>query len=589
MHADFDGNLYYIERGQNRVSRVTYTGNNAPTITQDPLSQLVSAGHPVTFAVAASGQAPLAYQWQRNHVDIDFETDSSYTLDPVALADDGDQFRCVVSNGSGNATSADAVLSVTTNQPPTATILLPTTGTTYGGGDVVDYSGSATDPETGSLTGSAFTWWVNFHHDTHFHPFLPPTTGSTGGSITIPTIGETSANVWYRIHVQVVDPFGLTDEKYVDVLPRTTTMTLTTAPVGLQLTLDGQPFTSPMDVVGVEGIQRALGAPSPQSPGGDTYDFVSWSDGGAQNHTISTPVDDTTYTAVFSNGSGTTATVSSISPGSGPGAGGTAVAIGGTDFLDGAGVTIGGSVAGSATVVGPTQITATTPVLPAGALYDVRVTNPGSLTGTLVDGWFADFADVPQSSIFHNDIETIFRGGVTGGCGTGIYCPASLVTRAQMAVFILKGEHGGAYAPPACSATVFADVPCPGGPFVDWVNQLATEGITGGCGGGDYCPLSPMTRAQMAVFLLKGEHGGGYAPPACSATVFADVSCPGGPFVDWVNQLAAEGVTVGCGGGNYCPAAGTPREQMATFLVRTFGLAGPSLRRPKSLASRSPG
>jgi hypothetical protein len=38
---------------------------------------------------------------------------------------------------------------------------------------------------------------------------------------------------------------------------------------------------------------------------------------------------------------------------------------------------------------------------------------------------------------------------------------------------------------------------------VDWINQLATEGITGGCGGGNYCPLDPVQRGQMAVFLTK--------------------------------------------------------------------------------------
>jgi hypothetical protein len=48
------------------------------------------------------------------------------------------------------------------------------------------------------------------------------------------------------------------------------------------------------------------------------------------------------------------------------------------------------------------------------------------------------------------------------------------------------------------------------------------------------------------------------------------VPCPEGQFVDWINQLSAEAITVGCGGGNYCPTAATPREQMATFMVRTF-------------------
>ena len=228
----------------------------------------------------------------------------------------------------------------------------------------------------------------------------------------------------------------------------------------------------------------------------------------------------------------------------------------GSGFAAGATLEIGGVAAGSVTVVGPTEITGSAPALPAGALHDVLVTNPGNASGALGLGWFADFADVPQANLFHDDIEIIFRGGITGGCGAGVYCPSSLVTRAQMAVFILKGEHGGGYQPPACSVTVFGDVPCPGGPFVDWVNQLAAEGITAGCGGGNDCPGSSLTRAQMAVFLLKGKHGSAYLPPVCSATVFADVPCPGGPFVDWVNQLAAEGITVGCGGGNYCPGPG---------------------------------
>jgi hypothetical protein len=182
------------------------------------------------------------------------------------------------------------------------------------------------------------------------------------------------------------------------------------------------------------------------------------------------------------------------------------------------------------------------------------------------------FADVPPSDIFYRYIETALHNGITAGCGSGNYCSTANTTRAQMAVFLLKGEHGGSYTPPACSATVFADVPCPGGPNVDWVNQLSVEGITGGCGGGNYCPFNSVSRGSMAVFLLKGEHGGAYVAPACAATVFADEPCPGGPFVDWVNQLVSEGITAGCGGGLYCPANPVTRGQMGVFLTRTFQL-----------------
>jgi hypothetical protein len=70
-----------------------------------------------------------------------------------------------------------------------------------------------------------------------------------------------------------------------------------------------------------------------------------------------------------------------------------------------------------------------------------------------------------------------------------------------MAVFLLKAEHGSAYVPPPC-AGVFADVSCPS-TFADWIEQLAAEQITGGCGGGNDCPLNPNSRGQMALFIVK--------------------------------------------------------------------------------------
>jgi hypothetical protein len=102
------------------------------------------------------------------------------------------------------------------------------------------------------------------------------------------------------------------------------------------------------------------------------------------------------------------------------------------------------------------------------------------------------------------------------------------------------------------------------------VEALSAEGITAGCGTSLYCPTNPVRRDQMAVFLLKAEHGAAYVPPPCSGD-FADVPCPS-PFADWIEQLAAENVTSGCGGPNYCPGGNTTRGQMAVFLTRTFGL-----------------
>jgi PQQ-like domain/IPT/TIG domain/S-layer homology domain len=254
-------------------------------------------------------------------------------------------------------------------------------------------------------------------------------------------------------------------------------------------------------------------------------------------------------------------------PGSGPAAGGTPALIMGANYVTGAGVTIGGAAA-PASVTDPATIQATIPALLPGTLNDLTVTNPDASSGSVPQLWFADFLDVPQADAFHSSVERIFRLAITAGCGNGLYCRDASVTRAQMAVFLLKAQYGFGYAPPPCQG-VFGDVACPG-LFADWIEQLAVEGITGGCGGGNFCPDAPVTRQQVAVFLLKSKHGASFIPASCIG-VFGDVACPS-LFADWIEQLAAEGITGGCGGGNYCPGGPSTRGQMAVFLTKTFQL-----------------
>jgi hypothetical protein len=144
------------------------------------------------------------------------------------------------------------------------------------------------------------------------------------------------------------------------------------------------------------------------------------------------------------------------------------------------------------------------------------------------------------------------------------------VTRAQMAVFLLRGRHGGGYAPPPASGARFDDVGAQDFAAA-WIEQLAADGITSGCGASRYCPDAAITRAQMAVFLLRAHYGSGYAPPPASGARFSDVGAQDFAAA-WIEQLAADGITGGCGGGRYCPDATVSREQMAVFLQRRFGL-----------------
>ncbi|RAW00332.1 PQQ-dependent sugar dehydrogenase [Pseudochryseolinea flava] len=294
-----DGNLYFLDRNGGHLYKIIYTVNNAPTIVNHPSNTTVTAGQPATFSVTATGTAPLSYQWQKNNVNISGATNSSFTITSTQAADAGN-YRVLVLNTAGSATSNNATLTVNTfNAPPTAQINTPVAGTLYRGGDVVSFSGDATDPETGTLPASAFTWSVTFHHDTHTHDGPPIASGVKSGTFTIPNAGETSDNVFYRIYLIVEDAQALRDTVYRDVTPRKTTMSFATQPAGLQVRLDGQPLNTPSSVVGVESIQRTIGVVEPQTLNGTTYVFDRWLHGGNASQTISTPINDVSYTAVY--------------------------------------------------------------------------------------------------------------------------------------------------------------------------------------------------------------------------------------------------------------------------------------------------
>ncbi len=259
-----------------------------------------------------------------------------------------------------------------------------------------------------------------------------------------------------------------------------------------------------------------------------------------------------------------------LTPSSGPWNGLTTVTVEGSGFYFPSAL-FGSEPGTNVHVINQNAFTVTTPPLAPGTLNAIAVANSfDGRHGELADAWFADFLDVPQDDSFHGAVETVFREGITAGCGEGLYCRNDPARRDQMAVFLLLGEHGSGYAPPACIG-VFADVLCPG-PFTNWVEQLAAEGITAGCGGGNYCPAASVTRAQMAVLLLKTKHGAGFAPTPC-AGIFEDVTCPGA-FTDWIEQLYIDEVTGGCQASPllYCPDGLATRGQMAVFVVRVFSL-----------------
>ena len=215
----------------------------------------------------------------------------------------------------------------------------------------------------------------------------------------------------------------------------------------------------------------------------------------------------------------------SSSPAAGPPAAGTTLTIKGTDFAAGATVTVGGAAATNVNVSSATTLTATTPALGAGLANDIRVQNPDVTFGTLVKAFVSDFLDVPLAQQFHQFVTTLVSNGITAGVGGGLYGVNDNTSRQQMAVFLMKAKHGLCYVPPPCTVQVFTDVPCSSNfaPWINQLVAEGITGGCGN--GTTYCPADPVKRQQMAVLLLRTLEGSAYTPPACVTATFGDVPC----------------------------------------------------------------
>ncbi len=182
----------------------------------------------------------------------------------------------------------------------------------------------------------------------------------------------------------------------------------------------------------------------------------------------------------------------------------------------------------------------------------------------------AAFLDVPLSHPFYTEIGKLSARGITLGCSGGNFCPDQVVTREQMAAFILRAK--GEFNPPTPGSQRFTDVP-PNNPFYAFIDRMAVLQITLGCGGGNYCPTAPVLREQMAAFMIRALHNPGYIPPTPGSQRFQDVP-PSNPFCAYIEEMAVREITLGCNASPplYCPGSTVTRAQMAAFLVRAFNL-----------------
>ncbi|GEM_PF-1755052 len=302
-----DGSLYFLtlssldpEQFNGEIYKIRYIGqgNRSPAAVASANPTGGIAPLQVSFSGAGSHDPDgdsLTYTWafgDKSPAQTGVKVSHTYKTNGRYYA------KLTVRDGRGGSAISD-LLPIIAGNPPVGTIITPATGLLYTAGDEIFYSSGATDAEDGALPASAFSWTIAFHHDAHAHPFLGPINGAKTGSFVIPRIGETAANVFYRIHLTVTDKDGLKHTATRDVLPRTSTFTLVTDPPGLKIHLDDQPKATPLSVVGVRGLTRKLTAPVTQMLNGQIFEFVAWSDQGATTHTFDTPALNTTYLATY--------------------------------------------------------------------------------------------------------------------------------------------------------------------------------------------------------------------------------------------------------------------------------------------------
>ena len=298
MVVSEDGDLYFLSFATGELWRITYVGDGSPFISQEPKDLLRVVGEEAQFSTIVYGEE-LKFQWYKNGNKIAGETADTLALGAVSLTDDGTQWHCVISNKLGTVTTRTAILSVTDNQRPLITIAKPIAGSKFSMGNRLNYEGSATDPEDGPLDKDQLEWKINFHHNVHFHPGLPSTSGISSGVYDIPEIGETDTNVWFRIHLKATDSEGLENESYVDVHPNIAKFRVNTRPQNLQIGLDGTFFPTPYSKPGVVGNKRVLTAPITQVRNDSMFRFVSWESGALENNKEFSVGSQAEYTATY--------------------------------------------------------------------------------------------------------------------------------------------------------------------------------------------------------------------------------------------------------------------------------------------------
>jgi PKD repeat protein len=283
------GDLFYVDLGGGTIRRIEFgPANRAPTAvaTADP----TSGAPPLTVDFDGSGSTDpdpgdsLTYAWD---LDGDGAFDDSTAVSPTHTYTTAGVVtaRLRVTDESGASSTASVNVTVGSDRP-TATITSPAAGTTWAVDDVIAFSGSATDPQDGTLPTSALSWAIVLHHcddDGHCHEHPLQTVSGGSGSFSAP---DHSFPSYLELVLTATDSSGLRHTVSRRLDPRTVALTLESEPSGLALSVGSDVVVTPATRTVIVGSTSSIGAPATQTVGSTTYEFASWSDGGGAVHEV---------------------------------------------------------------------------------------------------------------------------------------------------------------------------------------------------------------------------------------------------------------------------------------------------------------
>ncbi len=300
-----NGDLFYVDFDGGNIRRVRYLGaNNAPVASLTADQTTGTAPLTVLFSAAGSTDLdadPLTYAWDLDG-DGQFDDTTGATTSRTFNADGVYTVRVRVSDDAG-ASDEESIEIRVGNVAPTATIASPSAGLTWKVGDVINFSGSANDPQDGNLTGTSLTWTLIINHcpNNNCHQHVVQSWNGSSGSFVAPDHEYPSS---LELQFRAVDSGGLSDTKSVVLQPQTVTLTVASSPGGLTVGFNATSAAAPIVQTVIVGSSNSISAPSPQTLGSVAYTFQSWSDGGAAAHNVVAPATNRTYTATFTGSSG---------------------------------------------------------------------------------------------------------------------------------------------------------------------------------------------------------------------------------------------------------------------------------------------